>query len=56
MRKNALVVPAQLTVSGDVTELAPLPTARFGDVGAGLNVALRERLSVHASILPHSNS
>lgn len=56
MRKNALLSPAQLSVSSLVQELVPLPAVVRHLGGTRLNIALRERLDVHNPIVSHINS
>lgn len=55
MRKDALFLSAKFAVSGLVLSAGPFPTTAIGDNNAGLDVALGERLLVHASSVPYFN-
>lgn len=55
MRKDALLVSAQLSVSGDVQTSSPFPAAVVSNGGPGFDIALRERLRIHTTSLPYLN-
>lgn len=55
MREDPLTISTKLPVSGLVLIAGPLPASGLCLDASGFHVALRERPSVHDSIVPYLN-